>query len=453
MVKADLELGGPAFTGEQLRLPRAQLFHAYCASGRHPYITLVGCQGAPTLIDHGRDSEVVIIDVEAQLPLRKEVDLRRVERFAIVFQDHDHHAPQVLSLRGDFPEVVHLNPVSWVFPRSLCLSDIPWHQLRLNWTPHGMIESLRGWLSRTARGENHQPEQTLEPPFLGEPSHLILPSTFFSSLPPAATPLQLHRLDDHVWVFPVPEGAEVNEEVVCMCLPIQEQVHGMIQRTPATLQDLATSLLVHDYDLFAILRPEFQGWNEQARHPKRLLLLLPFKLRRSAGEAAESFTVWAVLTTQNIGDIGIAIGAWAKCEHGYGAVLTGTPLPREPRIGIQILMTHLRLDPESAARCSGVERDSRRFIGIGAGALGSQVIDLLIRSGFGSWTIVDNDRLTPHNLARHALHDRHVGQWKSVALANDLSTFTGNTAIPAVVRDVFIRMWFLIMKPCSPNRK
>ncbi|MBS1769714.1 MAG: ThiF family adenylyltransferase [Acidobacteria bacterium] len=436
MVTADLELGGPTLTGEQLKLQRAQRFHAYCASGKHPYVTLVGCQGTPKLIELGTNTEVVIVDIEAQLPLKREVDLRRVERFAIIFQDHDHFPPHVLSLRSDFPEVVHLNPVSWVLPRSLCLSDIPWHQRRLNWTPHGMVESLRGWLSRTARGDNHQPEQTLEPPFLVDPVHLILPSTFFSSPPPAPTLLQLLRLDDQVWMLPPADGAQVNEEVVCLCLPVHEQTHGMIQRTPATLQDLAVSLLGRGYNLFATLRPQFQGWNEPSWHHKRLLLLLPFKLKRSANAAAESFTVWAVLTAQSIGDIGVAIGAWAKCEHGYGAVLTGTSLPPEPRIGIQILITHLRLDPDRAALCNGAERDRRRFLGIGAGALGSQVIDLLVRSGFGSWTIVDNDRLFPHNLARHALHDRHIGQQKSVALANELSGFMGNTAIPAVVRDI-----------------
>lgn len=436
MVKADLDLGGPSLTGEQLRLTRAQRFHEYCASRKHPYVTLVGCQGPPTLIGLEPNTEVVVVDVEAQLPLKKEVDLRRVERFAIVFQDHDHFAPQVLSLRSDFPEVVHLNPVSWVLPRSLCLSDTPWHQLRLNWTPHGMIESLRGWLSRTARGENHQPEQTLEPPFLVDPTHLILPATFLSSLPQSATPLPLHRLDDRVWVLPSPEGAKGHEEVVCLCLPIHEQVHGMIQRTPATLQDLSVSLLGRGYDLFATLRPEFQSWNKPAWHPKRLLLLLPFKLKRSADEAAESFTVWAVLTTQNIGDIGIAIGAWEKLDNGYGGVLAGTPLPAEPRIGIQILTTHLRLDPDRAALCNGVVRDSRRFLGIGAGALGSQVIDLLVRSGFGSWTIVDNDRLFPHNLARHALYDRHVGHQKSIALAKELSAFSGNSAVHPIPVDV-----------------
>ena len=46
---------------------------------------------------------------------------------------------------------------------------------------------------------------------------------------------------------------------------------------------------------------------------------------------------------------------------------------------------------------------------MGAGALGSQVIITLARSGFGNWTIVDEDDLLPHNLARHALNGFYVG--------------------------------------------
>jgi hypothetical protein len=439
MVKADLALGGTLLTGEQLKLPRSQRFFAYCASLQHSYVTLVECQSAPTLIDLGPNTEVVIVDVEAQLPLKKEENIRRIERFAIVFQDHDLYAPLVLSLRSDFPEVVHLNPVGWELPRSLCLSDIPWHQLRLSWTPHGMIESIRAWLSRTALGENHQPEQTLEPPFLVDASHLILPSTFFSSPPTAATPLQLHRLDDKVWVLPPPKNATTHEEVVCLCLPIHEQVHGMIQRTPATLQDLSASMAGRNYDLFGTLQPQFRNWDKEAKKiwcNRRLLLLLPFRLKRSSSNEAEANTVWAVLTEQSIGDIGVAIGAWERFGDEFAGVLSGTPIPPRPKINIQILSTHLRLNPDRAALYNGAERDNRKFIGIGAGALGSQVIELLVRSGFGSWTIVDNDRLFPHNLARHTLRDRHIGQLKSVALAAELSGFTGEAPIHSIPVDV-----------------
>lgn len=60
---------------------------------------------------------------------------------------------------------------------------------------------------------------------------------------------------------------------------------------------------------------------------------------------------------------------------------------------------------------------------IGAGALGSALLDLLVRSGHTKIRVVDNDRLAPHNLARHEGSLIHLGQAKaSVAeqLANTI---------------------------------
>ena len=44
----------------------------------------------------------------------------------------------------------------------------------------------------------------------------------------------------------------------------------------------------------------------------------------------------------------------------------------------------------------------------------------LFRSGFGDWTIVDEDDLLPHNLARHTLHGEYVGIPKAHGLAHFL---------------------------------
>ncbi len=45
----------------------------------------------------------------------------------------------------------------------------------------------------------------------------------------------------------------------------------------------------------------------------------------------------------------------------------------------------------------------------------------LARSGYGDWTLVDNDVLLPHNLGRHALRPDWVGAYKADALSATLS--------------------------------
>ena len=50
---------------------------------------------------------------------------------------------------------------------------------------------------------------------------------------------------------------------------------------------------------------------------------------------------------------------------------------------------------------------------------------MLTREGQFSWTVVDDDWLAPHNLARHTLGVSAVGCYKAAELAKTLSTLTG----------------------------
>jgi hypothetical protein len=58
---------------------------------------------------------------------------------------------------------------------------------------------------------------------------------------------------------------------------------------------------------------------------------------------------------------------------------------------------------------------------IGAGALGSVVCEAMARSGLVDLNIVDEDVLAPHNLARHTLCQKDVGQFKAQTLAQRLN--------------------------------
>ena len=55
---------------------------------------------------------------------------------------------------------------------------------------------------------------------------------------------------------------------------------------------------------------------------------------------------------------------------------------------------------ELAAQMNGYDGDGTTpdMVAIGVGALGSQVLTNLVRSGYGRWTLVDEDVLHPHNL-------------------------------------------------------
>src|SRR5438105_15673447 len=117
---------------------------------------------------------MVVLDVEIEIYQHRPVDIRPVERVALVFWNDD-RMPWVLAMREDFPLVPPLNQWSEEKPRSLCLYDQAWSEARMRWTPVGYVERISAWLALTARGELHAHDQPLEPLLMGSPIPLILP--------------------------------------------------------------------------------------------------------------------------------------------------------------------------------------------------------------------------------------------------------------------------------------
>jgi hypothetical protein len=53
----------------------------------------------------------------------------------------------------------------------------------------------------------------------------------------------------------------------------------------------------------------------------------------------------------------------------------------------------------------------------GVGSLGSTIVNLWARAGWGIWTLIDPDHIKPHNLARHHAFDGHIGMPKAMIMA------------------------------------
>jgi molybdopterin-synthase adenylyltransferase len=59
-----------------------------------------------------------------------------------------------------------------------------------------------------------------------------------------------------------------------------------------------------------------------------------------------------------------------------------------------------------------VDLARRHVVVLGVGSIGSHVLDALVEYGIRRLTLVDNDRLLPHNFARHRAHPRYTGRLK-----------------------------------------
>ena len=98
--------------------------------------------------------------------------------------------------------------------------------------------------------------------------------------------------------------------------------------------------------------------------------------------------------------------------------------------------------PALARLTSGWREDieMKKILLIGAGTLGSAVAEIIARSGLVDITVVDNDKLEPHNLARHLLGGESIGSSKSESLAEYLNALFAEGKPVKAINENFLQM-------------
>lgn len=435
-----VKLPGIEVAPDALRLSRSQAILQALLSGQLAFAKFVECRA--TSIPFYQ--ETVVMEVEVERPQLTAADIRRVERVAAVLEESDDFTPRVLALRADFPEVLHLNQEAEEIPRSLCLYDQPWRELRLSWTAPAFIERIRDWLKKTAFGELHEADQPLEPILLGTSHHLILPSEALTREPDEASRLDLALAwgskKNVLIAWPIDDEQRTAKGVrhiatVVGCPPREHRVLG---RTPSTLKDLADLLAKVDIDLLEALRSRLQGWDSKELGKSMLVLVLLLPKIRQLGGPVEEIDHRAFWIPKLIPDIGIDIGVWDRQDgHCVPIVLGGDVSRKGANTPVELVNLHTMLTQDMAAVLNGIEKiKGGRFTAVGAGALGSQVLLNLARAGFGPWDIIDEDVVLPHNLARHGLTGFALGVPKAEALAWTLDSLLEGVQSHAVVADI-----------------
>lgn len=104
------------------------------------------------------------------------------------------------------------------------------------------------------------------------------------------------------------------------------------------------------------------------------------------------------------------------------------PCPRTP-----LPLTTSRLDPAWTIgrdqHPEVAERQGRHALVLGAGALGSLIVDHLAKAGIGSISVVDDDFVSPANICRHLLGTESIGRKKAKAVAQRVNLGYPSTAV------------------------
>jgi Prokaryotic E2 family A/ThiF family len=426
---------------------KAMQLALYLSTGHNPFVTLIECSKST-------NRDIVCVEVKAELSQVRINDIRPIESIAIHFDPTDSELPKVYALRKDFPRrIPHLN-LEWKdWPASLCLYNERYRDIKPLWTPPRFLERIREWLKETANGTLHKDDQPLEPLLFGSNTHLIIPSAILES---SNSVEQLAIIDcsesdngkSALRVISAEQMAQrppnqLRLTALKIQLPVQE--HGIIHHMPRTLNELHDLFRTSGYDLIFNLQSEMKKWTiTKEIQDSSLAIIAWFPKKRTSDAAPDATDIWVFVTTKKVHevleDIGVYAGHVASGNYNVPLLSGFDESKRGENTIIQLFNPTLELTPEKAAILNGSsEASDQNIFAIGAGSLGSHVVMNCVRAGFGKWTLVDDDILLPHNMARHALDGFFLGRSKVASLQAAANHIVTGVPIANAIQADFIQ--------------
>ena len=386
------------------------------------------------------EQELIVLNIRTGAPQVPVYPIRRTEQAGILFV-RENTMPFVVMLRDDFPDTEHQQLVPEGHPAVICIDDRPWAEAQLTWTPAELIERILIWFRRAARGELHDARQPLDPLLLGSSLSFIIAQSILAA--DAAEDLIAEHDPDQATILRIKRVAESGEitkgmEPICIATyRVQPERMQRLRYAPATVGGLATMLNARGIELYADLTACFTQWLSEGeaaawRLNARFAVIIEMPIVSPGGEQQEGVDLRAFVSSQSAGDIAIALGVALRVEAkdqgsnvGYVKRI-GPPLINRQSVGaieVQAAEVHLEFERDLAARLAGRSApDARKAVLVGAGAIGSHLADCLVREGRFHWTVIDDDRLLPHNLARHIARNDQTCHHKAAILADYLNT-------------------------------
>jgi len=370
--------------------------------------------------------ELLEVDIVAiELPQYPVFPVNSIERIKMHITDD---CLPIVFCRQDFPIVPHLN-VHENGDKTLCLFDVDFQDIKYMFNASMFINRIVYWFSKTARGELHQPDQPLEP--------------FFPSVHDSV----IFNMNEHFNKIPFIRFEEITTSSGRLLteIPLKETGKGrlfaylridikktyndnIINSLPHTLHDLNAAFdedILEEIDqcilpIWAIkqsAKEYMQLFQQKETDLKNcaLILLITVSLARSPNTDPERFELKAFSIESN----------FQILYRAFGYDKDGTKLVKkldlinaqEIKVMQHEVLCHLN---RSIAQNLNDAKDTNcnsHFVQIGVGALGSQIANNCIRSGYGKWTYIDPDVIYPHNLARHCLNASDIGLNKAKSMS------------------------------------
>ena len=375
------------------------------------------------------------------LPQHRKISVNNVKPITI-YIGKDNLMP-VVRVRDDFPIVPHLNIHEDNITKSLCYADVSYEEIKPRMSGRFLLMCIENWFLKTSMNELHRPDQPIEP-FFPYVNDVIIWNE--KKMPEN---IERFALEDHEFGKLMYQNDEGPYYAVLQ-LPVPQDYSNLIHNMPKTLLDLLNSfgnfgnrdtlwewlrfirVIVGDDKLY---RKYFNQSKNKLLACKVIINVAIPKSRIIDGKP-ESHDLRTFVTQETLKDI----------LADYGLVLNGSRIDNSGKgggYGANIGIHPFNVQ-HSNSRCLNkilnsinIECGNEQIVLIGAGALGSQILNNCLRAGYGEWTIIDNDYFWPHNIARHVLTSKDIGYTKVSALAEYALTIQADAKINTVTDEFF----------------
>lgn len=391
------------------------------------------------------DLEILLVEIDVEIAPRRPVPIARTEPLLLLCPKEGADIPYVVPARENFPiDQLHVTIHDDIDFASLCLWALPAEDLRARFTPFMFLARIKEWLELAAEGALHQPGQE-EPVLTGMRAQAILPAGPIG--PETLLMARGHEGPRHSLTIrfseATPEDLEDHEGGFRFVLiPVTtDVVRGRAVRSaPRTLDQLAALLAEHGCDLGQTLTDFAVSSKDEAGLDAALpVILVTFPKSAAPDGLAEGEDRWGFWMDKTVGQLGEALGTFGVSDgHIVPIIATGEDRQDLKEIRLEPMVVVHELQGSQLSALSGMAGgDDLKCLAIGAGALGSKVLEICVRGGFGRWRVLDKDVYLPHNAVRHILGDWAVGQPKAPHLHHFLNqTVPGDRIEASYVADV-----------------
>jgi len=414
-------IDGIAISYEELKLARARrlafavLHHPFCLNDSIRFIK------------RQDGAEVIVLTFDNEIPENPQNGIQVYEEVAIICHEADKYHPEIYALREDFVGgLPHTNVCLFEHPVSLCVTEQIFEEVRHRFNEFEFIELIRTWFALTAEGKLHQEDQPLES-FFRTGGYVVAPQNL-----PSDEFNFLRKVGDMELYYLSKEPAS-EAPFSIMSFISDAQVHGFIRKEPVKIADLDDVVVLQGVP-FSEAFVRFLNENlsqftlREAFFSCKLAFCCRIPVLRYAGDnEPSSFQQLYFLTDKSFTDIGLDSGCIGEVQGNFGYVVPNKfELDIVKEVSVKTYTSLFDFTQDTAPLYNQSEVTSKNMLLIGAGALGSQVLSIFARLGFGKWTVVDHDFLFPHNLAKHSLGRQSIGFNKAVEIAKEVNNLLGS---------------------------